>query len=120
MSSKRLRDLQLAQYQQGDSLKPNSRYLFDKLLHNDHGLKPEQLGRADIKILVSLAEPAQTIRSILHLFRQKEESDRYASRHICGGRFEKAQSARPDGYPGANIGSLNKRAGIKGVAPLYC
>ena len=83
-------DRQRALYQQGDALNPGSRYLFDKLLHNDYVLKPERLGMADIKILVALAEPAHTIRSIVHLFRQKEESDRYASRHICGGRFEKA------------------------------
>lgn len=72
-------DRQLELYQQGDALKPGSRYLFDKLLHNDYVLKPERLGRADIKILVSLAEPAHTIRSIVHLFRQKPDPDLYAS-----------------------------------------
>jgi len=72
-------DRQLELYQQGDVLKPNSRYLFDKLLHNDYVLKPERLGRADIKILVSLAEPAHTIRSIVHLFAQKPDPDLYAS-----------------------------------------
>ncbi|MDA8129036.1 MAG: hypothetical protein M0Z73_10105 [Betaproteobacteria bacterium] len=72
-------DRQLELFQQGDALKPNSRYLFDKLLHNDYVLRPERLGRADIKILVSLAEPAHTIRSIVHLFRQKPDPDLYAS-----------------------------------------
>lgn len=72
-------DRQLELYRQGDALKPNSRYLFDKLLHNDYVLKPERLGRADIKILVSLAEPAHTIRSIVHLFAQKPDPDLYAS-----------------------------------------
>ncbi len=70
---------QLELYQQGDALKPNSRYLFDKLLHNDYALKPERLGQADIKILVALAEPAHTIRSIVHLFAQKPDPDLYAS-----------------------------------------
>jgi hypothetical protein len=64
---------------QGDGLKPNSRYLFDKLLHNDYVLKPERLGLAELKILVSLAEPARTIRSIVHLFRQKPDPDLYAA-----------------------------------------
>ncbi len=72
-------DRQLELFQQGDALKPNSRYLFDKLLHNDYVLKPERLGRTDIKILVSLAEPAHTIRSIVHLFAQKPDPDLYAS-----------------------------------------
>ncbi len=72
-------DRQLAAYQQDEVLKPGSRYLFDKLLHNDYALKPERLGRADIKVLVALAEPAHTIRSIVHLFRQKPDPDLYAS-----------------------------------------
>jgi hypothetical protein len=72
-------DRQLELFQQGDALKPNSRYLFDKLLHNDYLLKPERLGMADIRILVSLAEPEHTIKSIVHLFAQKEVEDLYAS-----------------------------------------
>lgn len=72
-------DRQLAVFTAGDALKPNSRYLFDKLLHNDYGLKPDQLGRADIKVLVALAEPEHTIKSIVHLFRQKPDPDLYAS-----------------------------------------
>lgn len=72
-------DRQLEVFRQGDVLKADSRYLFDKLLHNDYVLKPERLGPANIKILVSLAEPARTIRSIVHLFRQKPDPDLYAS-----------------------------------------
>jgi len=72
-------DRQLEGFRQGDVLKPNSRYLFDKLLHNDYVLKPERLGPAELKILVSLAEPERTIRSIVHLFRQKPDPDLYAS-----------------------------------------
>jgi hypothetical protein len=64
---------------QGDVLKENSRYLFDKLLHNDYLLQPERLGLSEMKILVSLAEPAHTIKSIVHLFAQKEFPDLYAS-----------------------------------------
>jgi hypothetical protein len=72
-------DRQLEVFRQGDVLKANSRYLFDKLLHNDYVLKPERLGPAELKILVSLAEPERTIRSIVHLFRQKSDPDLYAS-----------------------------------------
>jgi hypothetical protein len=72
-------DRQLAAFRQDEVLKPGSRYLFDKLLHNDYALKLERLGRADIKILVALAEPEHTIRSIVHLFRQKPDPDLYAS-----------------------------------------
>lgn len=72
-------DRQLDVFLQGDTLKADSRYLFDKLLHNDYVLRPERLGLADIKVLVSLAEPEHTIRSIVHLFRQKPDPDLYAS-----------------------------------------
>lgn len=72
-------DRQLEMFRQDEALKPGSRYLFDKLLHNDYVLKPERLGMADIKILVALAEPEHTIRSIVNLFAQKPDPDLYAS-----------------------------------------
>lgn len=72
-------DRQLEMFRQGDVLKANSRYLFDKLLHNDYVLKPGRLGAAELKILVALAEPEHTIRSIVHLFAQKPDPDLYAS-----------------------------------------
>lgn len=71
-------DRQLAVFLEGDALKPGSRYLFDKLLHNDYALKPERLG-PNMKILISLAQPEHTIRSIVNLFAQKEVNDLYAS-----------------------------------------
>ena len=71
-------DRQLAVFLEGDALKPGSRYLFDKLLHNDYELKPDRLG-PDMKILISLAQPDHTIRSIVSLFAQKEVDDLYAT-----------------------------------------
>ncbi len=72
-------DRQLEVFLEGDALKENSRYLFDKLLHNDYLLKPERLALANIKILISLLEPEHTIKSIVHLFAQKEGEELYAS-----------------------------------------
>lgn len=72
-------DRQLDAFLEGDALKENSRYLFDKLLHNDYLLKPERIGLANIKILISLLEPEHTIKSIVDLFAQKEIADPYAS-----------------------------------------
>lgn len=72
-------DRQLDRFVQDETLKPGSRYLFDKLLHNDYALKPERLGLADIKILVALAEPEHTIRSVVQLFAQKPGAQPYAS-----------------------------------------
>ncbi len=70
---------QLDVFQESDVLKENSRYLFDKLLHNDYLLKPEQLGLANMKILISLLEPEHTLKSIVDLFAQKKIDDLYAS-----------------------------------------
>lgn len=72
-------DKQLDVFLEGDVLKENSDYLFDKLLHNDYLLKPERLGLANLKILISLSEPERAIKSIVNLFAQKEIEDLYAS-----------------------------------------
>lgn len=72
-------DKQLAAYLESDALKPGSRYLFDKLLHNDYALAPDRLGLADMKILLSLRQPEPTIQSIVHLYRQKDGGDLFDS-----------------------------------------
>jgi hypothetical protein len=70
---------QLDVFRQYETLKRNSHYLFDKLLHNDYGLNPGQLDLAGIKILVSLLEPEHTIKSTVDLFDKKGSGDPYAS-----------------------------------------
>ncbi|TCS68993.1 hypothetical protein EDC61_1228 [Sulfuritortus calidifontis] len=64
-------DRQLEVFLEDETFKPGSRYLFDKLLHNDYALHPERLDLPEVKILVSLLEPEQTIKSIVDLFSQK-------------------------------------------------
>lgn len=70
---------QLELYRENDNLKLGSRYLFDKLLHNDYALQLEQLNITGAKILIALREPEQTIKSIVNLFAQKETDEPYAS-----------------------------------------
>lgn len=72
-------DRQIEMIRESDDLKPGSHYLFDKILHNEFVFMPEQVGIENIKILVALREPEQTIKSIVHLFRKKEVEDLYAS-----------------------------------------
>ena len=72
-------DRQYEVLQQYEALKQDSRYLFDKLLHNDYRLNHERLGLTGPKILVSLLEPEQTIKSIVDLFVQKDTEELYAS-----------------------------------------
>ena len=61
-----------------DGVKPGSRYVFDKLLHDDYRLVPERLGLSGTKVLVALRTPDQTIRSIVSLFRKRASRELYA------------------------------------------
>ncbi len=70
---------QLAEYRKVEPLKEPSRYLFDKLLHNQYRLLPERLGAVETKILVALREPEATLRSIVDLFSNKPRKSAYAS-----------------------------------------
>ncbi len=72
-------DRQQAILEQEGALKPEGRYLFDKLLHNEYRLQPERLGDTGIRLLVSIAEPERTLKSILALFGRKSPHDPYAS-----------------------------------------
>ncbi len=71
-------DRQFALLRRHERLKPGSHYLFDKLLHNDYRLAPGRFGDTPVRLLVSLAEPGHTIRSIVHLFRGKGRPEEYA------------------------------------------
>ncbi len=63
---------QLAVYGENDALKPGSRHVFDKLLHNDYVLNLDEPALAGSQVLVSIMAPGQTIRSIVDLFSRKE------------------------------------------------
>jgi len=72
-------DRQLDVFLQYETPKENSRYLFDKLLHNDYRLNPALFDPAGLKVLVALQEPGKTVRSIVDLFRSKGTDEPYAS-----------------------------------------
>lgn len=79
-------DAQRAALQAGDGIKPQSRYLFDKILHNDHAFEPERLGTVPLSILVALRAPEPTLGSIVHLFALKPGPEPYAS-PVEAGRY---------------------------------
>lgn len=70
---------QRAQYAEHDRLKPGSRYLFDKLLHNDYALNLALPELADAVVLVALRPPEPTLKSIVALFARKPGEDPYAT-----------------------------------------
>ncbi len=72
-------DKQLDVFLQFETPKKNSRYLFDKLLHNDYRLNTGLFDPAGLKLLVALMEPEKTVRSIVDLFQKKGTEALYAS-----------------------------------------
>jgi len=70
--------LQQKSYCQNESLKAGSHFLFDKLLHNAYDLDLQKLNLQQPKILIALRSPQKTIKSIVNLFRQKDEWHRYS------------------------------------------
>ena len=64
---------------QQDALKPDSRFLFDKLLHNDYVLERDALHLQGETVLLALRRPEPTLKSILNLFAQKNTHEPYAN-----------------------------------------
>jgi hypothetical protein len=71
-------ETQAQRYAEHDPPKAGSRYLFDKLLHNDYTLALEALDPAPTVVLMSLRPPAPTLKSIVSLFARKPGDDPYA------------------------------------------
>lgn len=65
-------------YAQQDSFKPGSRYLFDKILHNQYELDLQLPELDDAIFLVTLRQPEQTIKSIINLFAKKNADHPYS------------------------------------------
>lgn len=70
---------QRAQYAAHDTPKPGSRYLFDKLLHNDYSVNLALPELADATVLIALRPPEPTLKSIVALFARKPGQDPYAT-----------------------------------------
>ena len=75
-------------YYQVHDYKPGTEYLFDKVLHSYHRVEPGLLNQNDVKTLIAIREPEQTIKSIVNLFRTNFDSHEYhsveeATRYYC-------------------------------------
>ena len=80
-------DRQLDVLRQHETRKQGSRYLFDKLLHNDYRLDPSRLDPDSTRLFVCLRRPEQTIRSIVDLFEKKGTAEPYASPAAAAGYY---------------------------------
>ena len=101
-------DRQLDVLREGDALKPGSHYLFDKLLHNEFEFRPERLEGIECKVLLSLRQPEPTIKSIVHLYRQKDGGDLFDTPEKAAQYYIERVSALADfakvNFAGANPG----------------
>ena len=62
---------QKLQHFAGHAAKPGARYMFDKLLHDGHPVALRLLQRPQSRTIMMLREPAQSIKSLVVLYREK-------------------------------------------------
>jgi hypothetical protein len=58
--------------------KPGSRFMFDKVLHDEHETLPAVLSRQSLNTLFSLRPPQETIPSIIRLYQSVDASHEFA------------------------------------------
>ncbi len=75
--------VQKQRYLLNDSIKENSYYFFDKLLHNHYQLALQNLDLKQVLVFVSIRSPEQSIKSIIHLFRHKKTQHAYATPELA-------------------------------------
>lgn len=70
---------QKLRYLKNHELKPSSRYIFDKVLHNSHHINSTLFKDNKAHTIITLREPAQTIPSIISLFNQTNKNNECAT-----------------------------------------
>lgn len=85
--------------------KPGARWMFDKVLHDGHGVNPALLRRSTCRTIVMLRAPRQTLASIVALYREQNPT---------------GPEAQPEGatrYYVERLGTLSALA--SGIGPRY-
>ena len=62
---------QKLKFLENHKFKKESKYIFDKVLHNEHEVNCEMLIQHNAKIIISLRSPEETIPSIIKLYNEK-------------------------------------------------
>ncbi|MFK7732443.1 MAG: hypothetical protein AB8B48_12560 [Pseudomonadales bacterium] len=62
---------------QEEEPKPKCRYMFDKVLHNDHHVAPHLLNTDKTKAIFSLRDPVKTIPSIMALYAKEDPTHEF-------------------------------------------
>lgn len=66
---------QKLKFLENHSFKQNSKYIFDKVLHDEHYINCELLNTSKAKVIISLRSPEETIPSIINLYQGKVDPD---------------------------------------------
>lgn len=66
-------------YAQKHRLGQDTKYMFDKVLHNEHFVSPDLLNTSGTKTLISIRRPETTIPSILKLYAEVNPKHEFAS-----------------------------------------
>lgn len=85
--------MQKKQYLHKDCIEQSSIYLFDKLLHNKYQLILENMDITKIKVLISIRSPEQSIKSIVHLFHNKNMQHSYADPVLAVGYYRERMAS---------------------------
>ncbi len=70
-------------YFQSDTVKPDCRYMFDKVLHNDHNVAQQVLAMPRVRAIFSLRHPTEVIPSILKLYSKVDPEHEFNSSDFC-------------------------------------
>lgn len=70
---------QRLKYLDKHSFKPRSKYIFDKVLHSEHYVNCDLFLNNNVKVIISLREPAETIPSILKLYAKVDSAHEFST-----------------------------------------
>lgn len=69
-------------YAEKHCLTPDTQYMFDKILHDEHKISPAVINSSNAKVLLSIRSPETTIPSILKLYERINPKHEFA--HLDG------------------------------------
>ena len=69
---------QKSRYLENHEFKKESKFLFDKILHNEHEINFDLISRKKSKIIITIREPEETILSIVSYYAQHNNTHNYS------------------------------------------
>ena len=89
---------QKLKYLEEHQFKKGSKYIFDKVLHNEHAVNCGMLIEQNAKIIISLRSPEETIPSIIKLYQEKVDPKHEFARFSGAADYYKQRLATLNDY----------------------